>query len=281
MLINKRILILFTLLLSLLLSCNQSQNSNYSESPEVRFAKEYVVLFQNKNFEAVKRSLDTQLLNQQLQSQLEKVSSFIPAEQPKNIELIGLNTLTNGDLYRANITFQYEFSSSWLLINVVLEKNGDGKFVVTGFNVNPVMDSLANTNMFSFKNKTIIHYIVLVLTIIIPVIIAVTLIFCIITPIQKKWRWIIFILLGFGKISFNWTYGDINFQILSIQFFGSGFVRASNFAPWILSSSVPLGAILFWIKKMKLNKKKDEVNQELNQESGNNEIRSEDNRTSE
>ncbi len=266
MTINKKIVILLSLLFSLFLNCNQNQHSNSSDSPEVQFVKDYVILFQTKNYEAIKKSLDPKLLNQQLQPQLEKISGFIPAEQPKKIDLIGLNTFRNGDLYRANITFQYEFSSSWLLVNVVLEKIGEGKFVVMGFNVNPIMDSLANSTMFSFKNKTLIHYIILILTIIIPVFIVVTLIFCIITPMQKKWLWILFILLGFGKISFNWTYGDINFQVLSVQLFGSGFVRSNNFAPWILFTSIPLGGILFWIKRAKLKQMKEDDKSESSRE---------------
>lgn len=251
--ILKKIVLLLSLIV-LLSSCNKDNNSNSMEASEVKFSKEYITLFQNKNYEEIKKSLNTQLLNQQLQSQLENVAKYLPNEQPKSIELIGHHTLISGDLFKADLTFQYEFSSSWLIINLILEKTGNGKYTVNTFNVNPIMDSLANINKFTLNNKTLIHYIMVLFTILIPVFIIVTLIFCIITPMEKnKWLWIIFIFLGLGKISFNWTSGDINFQILSIQFFGSGFIRANNFAPWIMFTSVPIGAIIFWIKKFKHN----------------------------
>ena len=68
----------------------------------------------------------------------------------------------------------------------------------------------------------------------------------------------------FGIISFrlNWTTGDFEFQLLNIRLLGAGFLRSGTVAPWILSFAIPVGAILFWIKRSKVKKQlKSESNE--------------------
>jgi hypothetical protein len=69
---------------------------------------------------------------------------------------------------------------------------------------------------------------------------------------RRKWLWIIFILIGFGKLSLNWTTGQILFNPLSfyVQLFSVAVIKHGPYAPWIFSISIPLGAIIFFLKKI-------------------------------
>ena len=71
------------------------------------------------------------------------------------------------------------------------------------------------------------------------------LVLCIRTKLPgRKWPWVVFILLGIGKVWVNWKTGEQGVTPLSVQLFS-----ASSFSAmyWIVSASVPLGALAFLI----------------------------------
>lgn len=105
-------------------------------------------------------------------------------------------------------------------------------------------------NKFTLEGKSALHYLTLVLAAMVPLFIVVTAYFCIRTPIPKrKWLWVIFIFVGIGKFSLNWTTGQLDFQPLSLQLFSASAMAMGPHAPWIISVSVPLGTIMFWFKR--------------------------------
>ena len=84
---------------------------------------------------------------------------------------------------------------------------------------------------------------------------------------KRKWLWIISSsLIGIGKVTMNWSTGKLsliqetvnatgghsyNFDFLSFQLFGAS-AFAQPYGPWILSVSLPFGAILFLLKRKSL-----------------------------
>jgi hypothetical protein len=69
-------------------------------------------------------------------------------------------------------------------------------------------------------------------------------------PLKRRWLWLIFILAGITTFRMNGATGDITFQPLSLQLFsGSAFWSGSAFEPWVFGLSVPLGAVLFWLRR--------------------------------
>jgi len=162
------------------------------------------------------------------------------------------------------IEYEYVLSDKYLyVIFNILEK--DDVLKVTNFEGNVSDISLAKIHEFTFKNKGILHYIFLVFALLVPAFIIVTLIFAIRTRLEKKWLWIIGILFGFIKFSINWTSGQIGYQLISISLLGSGIVKSGNSAPWILSFSIPIVALIFWNKKIRdknTEKKQEEFDKE-------------------
>jgi hypothetical protein len=137
--------------------------------------------------------------------------------------------------------------------------------LILGFHVNPIPKSLQELNAFTFDNKSIVHYSIFGFTIIIPLFIIFSLIQCIRTKIKRKWLWLLFILIGIGQITLNWTDGNVGFNPLSIQLLGAGVLKASMFAPWTFTVSIPLGAIWFTIKRsnIKWHEKMDKAIKEI------------------
>jgi hypothetical protein len=64
--------------------------------------------------------------------------------------------------------------------------------------------------------------------------------------LPRKWLWVLFILAGVGKFAVNWTSGEWGIAPLSLQLLSASAV-ASLYGPWILSFSLPLGAIVFLV----------------------------------
>lgn len=125
-----------------------------------------------------------------------------------------------------------------------------GKTTVIGFNIYRTEASQKELNKFKLADKSALHYIILLLSCIVSIFILVSLVYCIKTPIQKrKWLWVLFILGGIGAISINWSTGEFGFKIIQYQFFGATAIASSEYAPWIITASFPLGAIVFWFKR--------------------------------
>lgn len=217
---------------------------------EAEFSKSYLALFQARDFEAIEEKIDPTLKSTELRPKLEQIAAIFPAEEPIDIQTVGAQTFTNADITQVNLTFQYAYPGKWLIANVVLLKKG-GDTVVTGVNVQPLPDSLENFNRFTFEGKGAIHFAILAFAIIVPLFIVATTILCIKTPIPKrKWLWVVFVLLGFVQVTLNWSDGNLNINPLNIQILGAGF-QTSLYGPLLLSVSLPIGAIVFLLRRKK------------------------------
>ncbi|MEN9443565.1 MAG: hypothetical protein RIS47_455 [Bacteroidota bacterium] len=115
--------------------------------------------------------------------------------------------------------------------------------------------SLSSMFEFSLTNKSWLHYLFLFFAVSIPIFILVSLVAAFRTKLNKKWLWIVGILVCFVQFSMNWTTGTVDFQIFNVSFLGAGISRMGNIQPWILSFSIPIVAILFWVKLFTEKKK--------------------------
>ena len=218
-------------------------------SEESQFAKEYISKLKEKEFEYIKSLMSPEVLSQVDDELLLNMANYFRSGEPISTEIIGSHVnIVNGQWY-GNFTFEYKFETGLNIANAALKKI-DGGYEVIGLNVYQTEQSQKELNSFSLVKKSALHYVVFTLAILIPLFIAATLIVCIKTPIRRrKWLWIIFILLGFGSIQINWTSGEYAIQLLTVYLFGASAIAYGIHAPWIISASVPIGAIIFWIKR--------------------------------
>ena len=123
-----------------------------------------------------------------------------------------------------------------------------------GLNVYQTEAPQKEINAFTLASKGVAQYSVLLLAITVPIFILFTLVVCIRTPVpRKKWLWIVSILLGVGAVQVSWTDGAYAIQLISVQLFGASAGSAGPASPWIISVSIPLGAIMFWFKRRRFN----------------------------
>jgi hypothetical protein len=247
---TKYLFLAVALLCLALAGCDKGKSSSAEDEA---IAQHYIKLLRQNNFGQIEKDLDPKIKSPDIREVLTKMANMIPATNATSVKIVGWNVLHLPDSRSADITFEYEFSRKWLLIYVANQKM-NGVLSVTGFGVTPIKDSLKNINRFALTGKSPVHYTVLVLMVIIPIFMLLTLVQCIRTkPIKRKWLWIIFILLGVGKFSVNWTTGQYSIFFLTIQLLGAGYFSPGyGYAPWFLSVSLPLGAILFLIMRKKL-----------------------------
>jgi len=209
------------------------------------FARTYLETVRSRDFDTAISQLAPQFVKAGIKVKLAKVATFLDQGTPVSIEIVGCNVFSSSGKRRSNLTYQYHFTNSWLLASVVVDTDTvNNQKQVFGMHVNPIPKSLKELNAFTISGKGVQNYAMLMLAMLVPLFILYVLVVCIRTNIRKrKWLWIIFILLGLGKLSLNWTSGQILFNPLSfhIQLFG-----AAVFKPG------PLGAILFLMRRKQL-----------------------------
>jgi hypothetical protein len=242
-------------LLLTLSGCNQNSLMKKLITPQDEaVVTNCVVLLQQNKLDQVEKNLDSSIKNSDVHANLIQIASLIPAQEPKSIKFLGVNAHgANGQYsdYEINYTFEYQFPSKWLLINVVLHKN-NGVSTIIGLHVNSLSDSLENLNRFTLAGKNFFQYAIFALAVLIPIFILYALVLCIRTKMKKrKWLWIIFIILGLGQFTVNWTTGEWHFVPLSFAFFGVA-AAAPMYMTWFISISLPLGAIIFLIRRRKI-----------------------------
>jgi len=223
----------------------------FAPKAESEFAQHYIALFQARDFGKIEEKIDPSLRKPQLRSKLEQIAALVPVDKPKNIKVVWSQTWSHRGATQTSLTLEYEYPHEWLVANVLMERGG-GQTLVKGIHVQPLSESLEKTNRFTFQGKSVIQLIVFALAIGVPLLVVVATVLCIKTPVPKrKWLWIVFILLGVGQATLNWSDGNLSVNVLSVQLLGAGFWKASPYAPLLLSVSVPLGAIIFLFKRKK------------------------------
>ena len=239
---------LLVLLTAIPASADLSESSLVPKD-EMNFAKDYLSKIRERNFDYVLSYIDAEVSDQVTVEKLEEVSDYFPSGKLLSTELIGSQVNTHNSTWQGNFSFEYEFDSGWAVANAVLRRI-DNKTTITGFNVYRTKASQKELNKFLLSNKSLLHYLVLALSFMVPLFILVTLVYCIKTPIQKrKWLWVLFVLGGIGTISINWSTGMYDLKIFQYLLFGAGVTTAGEYAPWVITAGLPLGAIIFWFKR--------------------------------
>jgi hypothetical protein len=230
----------------------QTLLEKFTTPEEQAAAKGYIELLRQQQYEAVEKAMDPSLTGPSMRQTLVAMSAAIPASKPTSVKLIGAQRFKSTSFSTVNLTFEFQYPANWLVTNVAFKQQGGARTII-GLRVYPQSTSLEERNKFRLTGKTPLEYLVLALAVMVPLFIIYTLIVCIKTKLRgKKWPWVLFILFGFGKFAVDWTTGESSFGLLSVQLFGAS-AAAQLYGPWILAASVPIGAIMFLLKKKQLS----------------------------
>lgn len=245
--------VIFVALTLALVGCGKQQLLDKFTTPgEQAAAKGYIDLLRQQQYEAIEKTMDPSLTGPSIRQTLVVMSAIIPTARPISVKLIGAQRFKSAEFSTINLSFEYQYPTTWLVANVAFKQQGIRQTII-GFHVYLQSTSLEERNKFGLAGKTRLEYIVLVLVAVVPLFIIYTLIVCIRTPFKgKKWPWVLFILFGVGKLAVDWTTGESSFGIVSFQLLGA-FGASQLYGPWILAVSFPLGAIMFLLNKKRLS----------------------------
>jgi hypothetical protein len=212
--------------------------------------RRYVDELRQNRFDQIEQDLDPGLKDSNMQGTLASMAAMFPAQEPVSTKVVGFRSFL-GNVRRTEITLEYEFPQKWLLAEVVTQKSS-GVTTIVGLHVTPIANSLENLNRFTLVGKGATQYAILSLAVLAPLFSLYGFVLCIKTRMgKKKWLWLIFIVLGIGKLVVNWTTGQVFFTPLAIQLPAAG-ANAQLYGPWLVYVSIPLGALIFLIMRKRL-----------------------------
>ena len=255
---KKKLVLTICTIALMLYGCNSPFNFDTTIPKHIdNFTQEFLYDLHVGNIDSCLSMLQQDLINSEAEEYLLQAHSNFALYSLDSSKLIGQNSINMlGDEGFTNYMLKYEYWSdtSFLYLDIgILEKNDT--ICITGFNGNILTKSISETNEFTLRKKSLVHYIFFTMAILIPCFMIITVVFIAKSRLSKKWLWIVGTLFGFIKFSLNWTTGQVGIKLISFSLLGSGFVSAGSHSPWFLSFSIPLLAIIFWAKKSKRNNK--------------------------
>jgi hypothetical protein len=235
----------------LLVGCTQAGLVHRFTPPEEeRIARSDIDLLIQREFPEIESRLDPSLVGPNTESTLAQMSAMFPGGSPKSAKVVGVELYKGEQSSRTNLTFEYEYPTKWLLVNIALQKKGAAT-TIEWFHVEPMPESLESANRFTLIGKSATQYSILFAALALFLFSIYVLILCARTRnVRKKWLWIIFILIGFGKLTVNWTSGELHFTPLALNIPCASAV-APPYGPWTVGVYLPLGAILFLRERRK------------------------------
>jgi hypothetical protein len=237
----------------LLVACSQEDwLLKIAPADQQAIARNYIEQLRSRDFADIEKAADPSIAAALSGGALEKMAALIPQGPATSVKLVGANRFsTDKDGTMLNLTYEFQFGDKFMLINVA-RKMKDGVEMIVGFRVQPLPASLEQLNRFTLSNKSAVQYAVLAASVAAALFTLYALVVCIRTKLaRRKWLWILFILFGFGKIMVNWTTGAWDFRIIALQLFSAS-SAAAFFGPWIISVSLPVGAIFFLSRRKEL-----------------------------
>jgi hypothetical protein len=221
--------------------------SKFSSPQDQATARAYLDQIHARDFSAVERDIDPSLQTPGLRDMLEKMAGLPPVGEPTSVKIVGAQRTQMPGEVTVNTTFEYEFAGRWFIENLAI-KTKNGTKTIVGLHVSPEKASLEALNHFTLSGKSAAQYAALTSAIVAALLTIYAAGRCIGTKnLKRKWLWIIFILVGFGAWSTDWTSGEIGFNLLSLQLLSAG-ASSQFYGPWIITAGLPVGAILFLLR---------------------------------
>lgn len=211
-------------------------------------AKQYIDALRERHFAKIEADADPSIRTHTLPSRLEQMADMVPSGTPSSVKLVGAQSWYHSQTTTRNLTFEYGFPGKWVLLSVETQE-ASGHTTLVGLHVSDLATSLEEQNRFTLTGKSAGQYALLVFAVLFFLLTLYSLISCVKTKLPgRKWPWVLFILIGVGKLSVNWTTGAWSVAPLSVQLFSASAVEPL-YGPWTLAVSIPLGAILFLFKR--------------------------------
>jgi len=259
---NMKTCYLYFLLLIGIVSCNVPTEIPVADKakPADEFARTFIEKIISGQTDSAFADIQPEVLNDEAKEFITNASLNINGEIPMKYRVVeanwtsGVDSKTGKFMYY-RLGYEYEFETRNILFTTIINDN-DGKLLVSSFNGEFLSAPLSELTKFTMTGKSGLHYIFLVFCIIVPLFILTTFIIMLKSKmtIKKKVIWALIILLvSLPKFLINWNSGQLDFKLLNISLLGSGFFKPTLYSAWILTFSIPIGAIIYRFKRKSLS----------------------------
>ncbi len=197
--------------------------------------------------EAVTERLDPTLRGPESEARILDIERLIPPGEPTRHTTVTTSTFESQGRTTVRTADECVYGDRVALYDMLLSRSpGPGNWVLRGFHVQVATLEQLKENNFALAGKSTAQYAFLFFLVTTPLLSVAALIKVLRTPkLRRKWLWCLIAVLGIGIARMNWATGAVSLMPISIQFLGASVFRgSSSFAPWMLSVSVPVGAIL-------------------------------------
>lgn len=173
--------------------------------------------------------------------ELGRLRDLLTLPPPTSVSFVRANVILVGDTTRGFLTYELSSHGRAVLVGVdVVRARRPGSVVAVRAYAESV--PLSVTNEFSLRRRSGVHYAFLLLA-------ALSGATCIagagVAAIRKmSFSWILFSLMGVCEGSVNWTTGYWQVNLFAVQLLGGGCSRVGQVGPWVISWSLPVGAIV-------------------------------------
>jgi hypothetical protein len=228
----------------------------FTPPEEESIARNDIDLLIQGKFPEIESRSDSAIVGPDAEGRLANMSAMFPGGSPRSAKVVGVEVYKGERSSRTNLTFEYEYPSKWLLVNIDLQKKGTAT-TIAWLHVEPMPESLESANRFTLVGKSAAQYSILFAAVALFLFSLYVLVLCVrARNVRRKWLWIIFILVGVGKQTVNWTSGELRFTPLAMSI-PCASATAPPYGPWTVGVYLPLGAILF------LRERRKKLNQDL------------------
>jgi len=235
--------------LSLLCGCSQeAMLEKFATEEDRKVATRCIDNLLRGNFEEIESRLDPGLRTGDTRAVFAHMVAMLPKEKPSAVKLVGAQRNVSAGVRESNLTYQYSYGQRHFLINCATRTTGQDQ-VIFGLNVNTLDASLEEKQRLELRDKTPLHYAVLAAVLVALLLTLSALIRCVIEKdLRRKWLWVLFIIVGIGQFELNWIDGTWTFSPVYFQLFSAGAV-SSGYGGWELSVALPLGAIVYLVRR--------------------------------
>jgi hypothetical protein len=182
-------------------------------------------------------------------AQLQAVRAFAPPSAPLDRRAINLSMfLAASGPQTTEVVYELRYPGEGVLYSVRLKRpTGTAAWAVEYLDLKRASNADLARNGLSPIGKPPLQWLFLLMTALAPALMLFALVAVLRGPKMKlKWLWAIIAFAGLGMAQMNWSTGQWNFNILSVQLIGAGMTRSGflGFYPWLLKFTVPVGAVV-------------------------------------
>jgi hypothetical protein len=255
--------ILILVILTGLFGCNEPTEIPVMESSKLadKFARSFIDKIISGQLDSAFAVIEPAMLNTEATEFLTNASRNVNGAIIKKYTVVESSWTTSfvsktgkTKTYRLGYEYEFENGNGNILFTTTI-KEKDGKFLVSSFNGEFLKAPLAELTKFTLSGKNPLQYIILILSILVPLFILTTLIIMLRSKMttKKKIIWTLIILfISLPRFVINWNNGVIDFNLLNFTLLGSSFSKPTLYSAWLLSFNIPIGALIFWYKRESL-----------------------------